>query len=216
VQAGLTILVCAGPGARAFPLVSALVDAAPAAERHVLVRPMSEPGILPPGVVVLEGDGLVGTEGTTVMQALVRTAIGLRPDRLTVHEIGGAEVVDVLSAIGHGLLGSVISARASNASEGVHRLATFLGLAGGPADATARAAYVAQSVDLAVTVARFPDGRTRVVEIAEALVSPNGVPTTVEIIGIDRTSGSWARSGAQPTFFAALQRRGIAVDGLLG
>jgi pilus assembly protein CpaF len=222
VQAGLGILVCAGPGARAFPLVSALVDAAPSSDRHVLVRPMSEPGLLPATVVVLEGDGLVGTDGTTVMQALVRTAVGLRPDRMTVHEVGGAEAVEVLAAIGHGLVGTVVSTRANGASEGVQRLGTLLGLAGGSADATARAAYVAQSIDLVVCVARFPDGRSRVVEVAEALVGPDGVPTTVEIIGIDRTSGTstytWARpaGGAQPTFFAAMQRRGIAVDGLLG
>lgn len=216
VQAGLGILVCAGPSARAFPIVSALVDAAPPGDRHVLVRPMSEPGLLPSSVVVLEGDGLVGTDGTTVMQALVRTAVGLRPDRLTVHDVGGAECVDVLAAIGHGLVGTVLSARASSARDGVQRLATLLGLAGGPADATARAAYVAQSIDLVVVVARFPDGRTRVVEVAEALVGPDGVPTTVEILGIDRTTGAWVRSGAQPSFFAAMQRRGIAVDGLLG
>lgn len=216
VQAGLGILVCAGPSARAFPIVSALVDAAPQGDRHVLVRPMSEPGLLPASVVVLEGDGLVGTDGTTVMQALVRTAVGLRPDRLAVHDVGGAEAVEVLAAIGHGLVGTILSARASSASDGIRRLATFLGLAGGPADATARAAYVAQSIDLVVCVARFPDGRTRVVEVAEALVGPDGVPTTVEIIGIDRTTGAWVRTGAQPSFFAAMQRRGIAVEGLLG
>jgi pilus assembly protein CpaF len=222
VQAGLGILVCAGPGARAFPLVSALVDAAPSSDRHVLVRPMSEPGLLPPTVVVLEGDGLVGTDGTTVMQALVRTAVGLRPDRLTVHEVGGAEAVEVLAAIGHGLVGTVVSTRANGASEGVQRLGTLLGLAGGSADATARAAYVAQSIDLVVCVARFPDGRSRVVEVAEALVGPGGVPSTVEIIGIERASGAssytWARPPglALPSFFAAMQRRGIAVDGLLG
>jgi len=216
VQAGLSILVCAGPGARSFPLVSALMDAAPGSERHVFVRPLSEPGVLPPHLVVLEGDGLVGTDGTSVMQALVRTAVGLRADRLTVHDVGGAEATEVLAAVGHGLIGAVLSTRACTASEGVARLGTLLGLAGGSADPGARAAYVAQTIDLVVTVARFPDGRTKVVEIAEALVGPSGAATAIEIIGIDRSTGAWAKTGAVPTFFAALERRGIAVDGLLG
>ncbi|MBC8068204.1 MAG: hypothetical protein IAG13_07715, partial [Deltaproteobacteria bacterium] len=71
---------------------------------------------------------------------------------------------------------------------------------------------VARSLELVVCVARFPDGRTRVVEVAEAAVSPDGSTCTVEIIGIDPRTGTWRHTGAIPSFFAALQRRGIVVD----
>ena len=212
VQAGLGILVCAGPGARSFPLVASLLECSPSSDRHVLVRPMSELGILPPHVVVLEGDGLVGTDGTTVMQALVRTAVGLRPDRLCVHEAAGPEVTEVLAAAGRGLAGVVVSTRASAAEAGIHRLAALAGLAGGGSDPRARAHVVARSLELVICVARFPDGRTRVVEVAEAAVAPDGSTCTTEIIAIDPRTGTWRHTGAVPSFFAALGRRGIVVD----
>lgn len=212
VQAGLGILVCAGPGARSFPLVAALLECAPATDRHVLVRPMSEMGVLPSHLVVLEGDGLVGTDGTTVMQALVRTAVGLRPDRLCVHEAAGPEVAEILAAAGRGLSGAVLSTRAGSAEAGIHRLAALAALAGGGSDPRTRAHVVARSLELVVCVARFPDGRTRVVEVAEAAVAPDGSTCTTEIIAIDPRTGSWRHSGAVPSFFAALGRRGIVVD----
>lgn len=211
VQAGLGILVCAGPGARAFPLVSALVDAAPATDRAVLVRPMSEPGLLPPHVVILEGDGLVGTDGTTVMQALVRTAVGLRPDRLCLHETTGPEASDLMAAAGRGLAGVLVSMRASTADAGIHRLAALTGLAGGP-DHASRVQAVARTLELVVTIGRFPDGHSRVVEVAEARVGADGSTTTAEIIGIDPRTGTWRHTGAVPNFFASMQRRGIVVD----
>lgn len=211
VQAGLGILVCAGPGARAFPLIAALIDAAPATERQVLVRPMAEPGLLGPHVVVLEGDGLVGTDGTTVMQALVRTAVGLRPDRLCLHETTGPEASDLMAAAGRGLSGVLVSMRASTADAGLSRLAALSGLAGGP-DMASRVHAVARTLELVVTIGRFPDGNSRVIEVAEARVGPDGATAAVEIIGIDPRTGTWRHTGAVPNFFATMQRRGIVVD----
>jgi len=211
VQAGLGILVCAGPGARAFPLVTALVDASPTADRHVLVRPMAEPGLLPAHVVVLEGDGLVGTDGTTVMQALVRTAVGLRPDRLCLHETTGPEASDLLAAAGRGLSGVLVSMRASTAEAGLQRLAALAGSSGGP-DIQSRMQAIARTLELVITVGRFPDGTSRVIEVAEARVAADGTTTTTEIIGIDPRTGTWRSTGAVPNFFGAMQRRGIVVD----
>jgi pilus assembly protein CpaF len=211
VQAGIGILVCAGPGARAFPILAALIDAAPASDRHVLVRPMSEPGLLPPSIVVLEGDGLVGTEGTTVMQALVRTAVGLRPDRLALHETVGPEAGDLLAVAGRGLSGVCVSTRASTADAGLQRLAAMAGSSIGH-DLATRMQTVARSLELVITVGRFPDGNSRVIEIAESRILADGSTSAVEIIGIDPRTGTWRHTGAVPQFFGAMQRRGIVVD----
>lgn len=212
VQAGLGILVCAGPGARAFPLLAALMDAAPTTDRQVLVRPMSEPGLLPPQVVVLEGDGLVGTDGTTVMQALVRTAVGLRPDRLCLHETAGPEAAELLAIAGRGLSGVLASTRASTAMGGIGRLAALAGLEGGGLDLVSRTELVARSIEVIVCVGRFPDGVSRVVELAETRVGQDGAAAAAEIIGIDARTGTWRHTGVVPNFFATLQRRGVVVD----
>jgi pilus assembly protein CpaF len=211
VQGNLNVLVCAGPGASAFPLVAALCDAAPAGERQVLVRPSYEPGVLPAETIVLEGEGLVGTDGGTVMQALVRTGFGLLPDRLIVCDVGGPEASDVLSAVGRGLGGITVSTRAGSPEAAVHRLATLCALAGGSADQPTRAQWVAQSFELVACVARTAGGIVRIVELAEA-TTVGGHARTMPILVYDPTAQAWLYTGHVPGFFAELQRRGIAVD----
>jgi pilus assembly protein CpaF len=212
VYGGLNIVICAGPGAQAFGLVAALADAAPPECRQLVVRPRYEPGLLPDGAVVLEGRRCAGSPGSTVMQTLVRTALTLSPDRLLVHEMTGAEAVDVFAAMGRGLQGTVVSTRAGSAAEGLSRLATLVGLAGDSANHVTRTIHVAQSVELLITLARFPDGHTRVTQVAEACLSPSGAPRAIDLVTIDPYTRNWTHTGVTPTFFAELQRRGIAVD----
>ena len=212
VHGGLNIAICAGPGAQAFPLLAALAEATPAQERQLVVRPGHEPGLLPAGAAVLEGTGLVGSDGGNVMQALVRTALGLAPDRLLVHDVAGAEAADVFAAMGRGLQGTVITLRAGTTGEGLARLGTLVGLAGGSADVSTRTLYVAQSIELMVTVSRFADGQSRITQISEASLSPTGEPVAVDLVTIDPRTSNWTHTGVVPNFCAELQRRGIAVD----
>jgi pilus assembly protein CpaF len=212
IHGGLNIAICAGPGAQAFPLLAALAEAAPAWERQLVVRPGHEPGLLPAGAAVLEGSGLVGSDAGNVMQALVRTALGLAPDRLLVHDVAGAEAADVFAAMGRGLQGTIITLRAGTTGEGLARLGTLVGLAGGSADVSTRTLYVAQSIELLVTVSRFADGQSRITQVSEASLSPTGVPLAVDLVTIDPTTRNWTHTGVVPTFCAELQRRGIAVD----
>jgi pilus assembly protein CpaF len=212
VQGGLNIAICAGPGAQAFPLLAALAEAAPAEQRQLVVRPSHEPGLLPAGAVVLEGHGLVGTEGGSVMQALVRTAMGLAPDRLLVHDLAGPEAADVFAAMGRGLQGTVITLRASNTAAGLARLGTLIALAGGSSDVSTRTLYAAQALELVVAVSRFADGQSRVTQVSEACLSPTGTPMTVDLVTIDPQTRNWTHTGVVPTFAPELQRRGIRLD----
>jgi pilus assembly protein CpaF len=212
VEAGLNIAVCAAPGARSFPVIAALAAAVPASQRIAMVRAGHEPGELPENTVVLQADGLVGAEGSNMMQALVRAALGLAPDRLYAHEVAGAEASDVLAAAGRGMGGAVISTRAGSAEEGIQRLATLCGLASGGTDHATRARYVAGAVEVVITLSRFPGGRTRVTQLAEAMVDGQGRAGAVDLVTFDPNSRRWAPTGITPTFFAELQRRGISVD----
>jgi pilus assembly protein CpaF len=124
----------------------------------------------------------------------------------------GAEAVDVFAAMGRGLQGTVVSTRAGSAAEGLSRLATLVGLAGDSANHVTRTIHVAQSVELLITLARFPDGHTRVTQVAEACLSPSGAPRAIDLVTIDPYTRNWTHTGVTPTFFAELQRRGIAVD----
>jgi pilus assembly protein CpaF len=168
---------------------------------------------MPENAVVLQGDGLVATEGATVMQALVRAALGLSPDRLIAHEVAGPEAADVLGALGRGMGGAIVSTRAGSAEAGLRRMATLCGIAGMGADQTARAQYVAASLELVVTVSRFPGGKGRVTQIAEAMVdAASGRAGAVDLLTFDPNSRRWVGTGVVPVFFEELKRRAIAVD----
>ena len=114
--------------------------------------------------------------------------------------------------MGRGLRGIVVTTRAGSAQEGLVRLATLVGLAGGPADLATRSIHVAQSLELVVGLARFPDGHTRITQVAEAGLSPAGTAQAIDLVTIDPRTRNWTHTGVTPTFFAELQRRGIAVD----
>jgi pilus assembly protein CpaF len=212
VLGGLNIAICAGPGAQAFPLLAALSEAAPEEQRQLVVRPGHEPGLLPANAVVLEGAGLVGTEGSSVMQALVRTAMGLAPDRLLVHDVAGPEAADVFAAMGRGLQGTVITLRASTTGAGLARLGTLIGLAGGSSDVSTRTLYAAQAIELMIAVSRFADGQSRVTQVSEPVLSPTGAPMVVDLVTIDPQTRNWTHTGVVPTFAPELQRRGIRLS----
>jgi len=212
VQGGLDIAVCAGPGASSFPILAALAEAAPSEHRLVIVGPGFEPGPVARHAVVLRPSERLATEGATAMQSTVRAALALAPDRLVVHDVAGPEAADGLTAMGRGLQGTIVSVRAASAFEGLHRLATLCGLAGGAADGSTRALHVAQSVGVFVTLARFADGHTRLTAVSEARVNAEGTPEIADVITFDPRSGSWTLTGVVPSFFSDLEHRGVGID----
>lgn len=215
IQGGLNIALCAGPGARASELMSALADAAPPEQRAVFIRPGREPGTMPSHVLTLQGGfARIGrAEGSSDgMRGLVRAGLGLLPQRLFVHEVAGAETADVLAAMGRDLQGTVLSTRASSVEGGLHRLAHLVGLDGGLADPAARLATVATTIEVFVGLARFGDGLTRVTQVAEASLTPSGTAQVVEVLRLDPARRQWTHTGVTPKFFETLQHRGVAVD----
>ncbi len=217
VQAGLNILVCSGPGARAFPWLAGLAAEAPDHDRQVIVRPGPEPEPLPRNAIVVHGHSMPPRDGISSAQMAVRSALALAPDRLVAHEVSGPEAADVVTAMGRGLSGTLLSLRAGSADAGLNRLAALVGLAGDAPDAPARARHVSHAVEVVIAVSRFADGHTRITQLAEAIVSSAGTAQAVDLVTYQPQTGQWAPTGVAPTFFAELQRRGIAVDvGLLG
>jgi len=216
VQAGLNILVCGGPGTNTFPWLAALTAEAPAEDRHVVVRPGPEPDPLPANAVVVHVNSFLPARGLSGAQLAIRGALSLAPDRLAVQDVTGAEAADVVAAMGGGLLGTLVSVRATSADGGLARLTALAGLASQTSDTAARSQQVAHSVEVVLAISRFADGQTRLTELAEASVSSDGTAQTVSLVAYQPDSGQWAPSGVTPSFFTELQRRGIAVDiGLL-
>lgn len=155
-------LISGGTGSGKTSVLGALLGLVPAHERIVVVEDTCELVPAHPHVVSLEArpPNLEG-QGGVALQVLVRQALRMRPDRLVIGEVRGAEVVDMLSALNTGHEGGCATVHANSAAAVPERL-TALALAAGMTRAGVTA-QVAAGVEVVVHVARLPDGR-RVVD----------------------------------------------------
>jgi pilus assembly protein CpaF len=172
IAARLAFLVCGGTGAGKTTLLSALLGTVPARERIVCVEDASELAPPHPHLVklVARSSNVEGAGEVTVRQ-LVRQALRMRPDRIVVGEVRGAEVVDLLTALNTGHDGGAGTVHANGAGEVPARLEA-LGALGG-LDRAALHAQLAAAVQVLLHVDRDRDGHRRLTEIA-VLRRPDG------------------------------------------
>jgi len=173
VEARAAFLVSGGTGSGKTTLLATLLSEVAAQERLVLVEDAAELRPRHPHVVTLEARRPnVEGAGEITLQDLVRQALRMRPDRLVVGEVRGAEVVDLLAALNTGHEGGCGTLHANSAADVPTRLES-LAVGAGLSRAAAHA-QVAAAVDAVVHLHRGADGRRRVAEIA-VLVQVEGV-----------------------------------------
>ena len=165
IVARLAFLVSGGTGAGKTTLLSAMLNAVAPDERIVCVEDAAELAPPHPHLVrlVARCANVEGVGEVTVRQ-LVRQALRMRPDRIVVGEVRGAEVVDLLAALNTGHDGGAGTVHANNPAEVPARLEA-LGALGG-LDCAALHSQLAAAVQVLLHVARDRDGRRRVAEIA--------------------------------------------------
>lgn len=131
IAARLAFLVCGGTGAGKTTLLSALLGAVGENERLVCVEDAAELAPRHPHVVKLVARGAnVEGVGAVTVRDLVRQALRMRPDRIVVGEVRGAEVVDLLTALNTGHDGGAGTVHANSAAEVPARLEALAGLGG--------------------------------------------------------------------------------------
>lgn len=165
VRARLAFLVCGGTGAGKTTLLAALLAEVAAAERIVCVEDAAELAPPHPHLIrlVARGANIEGAGEITVRQ-LVRQALRMRPDRIVVGEVRGAEVVDLLGALNTGHDGGAGTVHANNPAELPARLEA-LGALGG-LDRAALHSQLGAAIQIIVHLDRGADHRRRVAEIA--------------------------------------------------
>lgn len=164
IAARLAFLVSGGTGAGKTTLLSAALGAVPDGERIVCVEDAPELAPRHPHLVRLVARSAnVEGAGEVTLRQLVRQALRMRPDRIVVGEVRGAEVVDLLGALNTGHDGGAGTVHANSPQEVPARLEA-LGALGG-LDRSALHSQLAAAVQVVVHVARGPAGR-RVEEIA--------------------------------------------------
>jgi pilus assembly protein CpaF len=218
VVARRNVVVCGAPGVGKASLVSALVGSIPDGERIVTVEEVAELSIDRDDWIALEtrpadGHGAARTGGID-LAALVHGALRMRPDRLVVGDVRGAEALELGTALGASVDGAVVALTGEGPQAALARWVALAQLAAPASSEPAVRELVAGAADVTVHVARFADGGVRVISIEEVL--------GVREVGFDTQTlfsyrgagddGGFAATGAVPRFWADLDGRGIKAD----
>jgi pilus assembly protein CpaF len=170
VTARRNVLVSGGTGSGKTTTLNALSAFISDDERVVTIEDAAELRLQQPHVVRLEArpPSLSGA-GAVTIRDLVRNALRMRPDRIVVGEVRGAEALDMLGAMSTGHDGSLSTVHAGSPAEALRRVATLALMADVGLPHAAIAEQVATALDLVVHQARMPDGSRAVVAVAEVV-----------------------------------------------
>jgi len=170
VGARRSILVSGGTGSGKTTLLNALSSFIAAGERVVTIEDAAELRLQQPHVVRLESRpaGVEG-RGEVTIRDLLRNALRMRPDRIVIGEVRGAEALDLLTALNSGHDGALSTVHANSPADALSRLETLALMAGVGLPHAAVAEQVQRGIDLVVHLERRPDGARVVAEIAEVV-----------------------------------------------
>ena len=161
------IVVSGAASAGKTSLINVLASTIAHSERIVTLEDTAELQLQHPHVVRLEcRDSTPDGVGAIALAQLLRVALRLRPDRLVVGEVRGAEAIDLLHALNTGHHGSLATVHANSPHDAIARLAALVSQAAPAWSLDSAKALVCRVIDLVVHVERTADGARRVVDIA--------------------------------------------------
>jgi pilus assembly protein CpaF len=214
VEAKYNIFICGGTGSGKTTFLNALTAFIPKQERIITIEDAAElkvNGI--ENLVRLEVRNK-NTEGTgeISIRELIRSSLRMRPDRIIVGEVRGAETIDMLQAMNTGHDGSLSTGHGNSTSDMLDRLETMV-LLGSDIPLMAARRQIASAIDVMVQLGRLRDGRRCVLEISEILGCRDGEieknPLFVYQEGEEESVGVLKRTDAVFVQQMKLKRAGI-------
>ena len=214
----LNILISGGTGSGKTTLLNALSRMIEVSERTVTIEDAAELQLQQPHVVRLETrvPNLEG-EGEITMRDLLRNALRMRPDRIILGEIRGAEALDVLQAMNTGHDGSMSTIHANRPREALTRLENMVGMTGINLPSRAVRTQIASSVQLIIQINRMRDGMRRITHIMEIVGMEGDVITTQDLFTYDYEGegangalrGTFRSGGVRPNFLPRAEYFGL-------
>jgi pilus assembly protein CpaF len=207
VRARASVLVSGGTGSGKTTTLGALSAAIPDGERIVTIEDAAELRLRQRHVVRLESrPANVEGRGEVTIRALVRNALRMRPDRIVVGEVRGAEALDMLMALNTGHEGSLTTVHANSPEDALRRVETLALMAGVGLPYEAVREQVASALQVVVHQARGPSGERRVESVVEVVRVAGGAGTR-ELYRL-RGDGPWWRPPAAGALAERLARVG--------
>lgn len=174
VRRGKNIFISGGTGSGKTTFLNALSNFIPEGERVITIEDSLELQLPIKNIVRLEArNANAEGEGEISIRDLIRTALRMRPDRLIVGEVRGAEALDMLQAMNTGHDGSLSTGHGNSPRDMLSRLETMV-LMGGELPLYAIRGQIGAAIDLMIHLGRFPGGSRKVVSIVEVLGYEDG------------------------------------------
>ncbi|MDH4873838.1 CpaF family protein [Pseudomonas sp. BN515] len=218
VRGRLNVLVSGGTGTGKTTMLNVLSSFIPHNERIVTIEDSAELQLQQPHVVRLETrPANIEGRGEVNQRELVRNSLRMRPDRIVIGEVRGAEALDMLTAMNTGHDGSITTIHANTARDALGRIENMVSMTGATFPIKALRQQIASAIDVVIQLERQEDGKRRLVSVQEINGMEGEIITMTEIFGFERRGlgehgevlGDFRPSGMVPHFRDVLAKRGI-------
>ncbi len=226
VQQRLNILISGGTGTGKTTLLNAMSEFIPNRERIVSIEDPIEMKLQQAHVIAMEArPANIEGRNEVTQRDLVRNALRMRPDRIIVGEVRGAEAFDMLQAMNTGHEGSLTTVHANGPRDALARIENMVLMAGFDLPVRAIREQVASALNLVLQLVRYSDGKRRISNISEITGLESGIITMQELFKFEQTGvgkdgtieGGIVPTGITPTFADRFKKAGVTVEmGLAG
>ncbi|CAI4031013.1 Type II/IV secretion system ATP hydrolase TadA/VirB11/CpaF, TadA subfamily [Nitrospira tepida] len=220
VQARLNVLISGGTGSGKTTLLNVLSGFIPNNERIVTIEDAAELQLRQDHVVRLETrPANIEGKGEIAQRELVKNALRMRPDRIILGEVRGAESLDMLQAMNTGHDGSLTTVHANSPRDALTRIETLVSMAGLNLATKAMRHYVSSALDVIIQIARLSDGTRKLISLQEVVGMEGDLITLQELFvfqqtGLDenrKVKGRFKATGVRPKFTERLTAKGVAL-----
>jgi pilus assembly protein CpaF len=221
VQARLNVLISGGTGTGKTTMLNILSGFIPNDERIVTIEDAAELQLRQDHVVRLETrPANIEGKGEVAQRELVKNALRMRPDRIILGEVRGAECLDMLQAMNTGHDGSLTTVHANSCRDALTRIETLVSMAGLNLAAKAMRHYVSSALDVIIQIARLSDGTRKLISFQEVVGMEGDLITLQELFTFNQTGldenrkvkGRFKATGVRPKFAERLEAKGIRLS----
>ncbi|NMM79511.1 pilus assembly protein CpaF [Acidovorax sp. SRB_14] len=219
-KAKVNMIISGGTGAGKTTLLNILSGYIPESERIVTIEDAAELQMQQPHVVRLETRPInIEGKGEITQRALVRNALRMRPDRIVIGEVRGAEAVDMLQAMNTGHEGSLTTIHANTPRDALSRLENMIGMANLNLPHKAARQQIASAITVVIQGLRLIDGKRKITSIQEITGMEGEIITMQEIFTFRQTGisaagevqGHFQATGVRPKFAERLRSFGVVL-----
>jgi pilus assembly protein CpaF len=220
VECRLNTLISGGTGSGKTTLLNVVSSFIPEDERIVTIEDSAELQLKQEHVVRLETRpaNIEGT-GRIAQRDLVINSLRMRPDRIVVGEVRGAESLDMLQAMNTGHDGSLTTVHANTPRDALSRVETMVAMAGLDMPQRSVRSQIASAIDVVIQLSRLSDGRRKLVSLQEITGMEGEIVTMQEIFTFERHGidsernvlGEIVPTGVRPKFAEKLKLSGYSL-----